>query len=106
MLELFTKIDRAKVKIDGVEYEIMDKSELSDAQKLEMMKHGRVDPADESTITPARQKEIIKAINWQIDKILLAPKKVVKKLSFEQKITILSFFLKTSKERQEVNTKE
>jgi len=98
MLELSTVVPREKIKIDGIQYDMLnaDEFELKDYLKLQR-EASQFENLEDKDFTPKKVNELMKAYDVLLEKILLAPKKVRKRLSGTQKIQIIAFFLEARK---------
>lgn len=86
---------RKKVNFEDVEYELKDKSEFTIEEQISFSSYGKeiTDLFKDGKYTKQKIQKMIKIMDVIINKILIAPKHVLKKLSNNHKTEILNFFL-------------
>jgi hypothetical protein len=100
MIEMKTSVDREIIKIDGKEYELISPSEFSFKEYAWLSDQGKriCALASGDEFTQENYSKVKKAIDKTLDKVLLAPFWIKRKLNYNQKITVISFFLKEMKQ--------
>ena len=99
LLDLSTKRERPKISIDGVIYELytlQDHSVLTAAKMQEAADEG-LSISRKTDATDADMKRLDKLIDGSIKRIVRdIPKKIIKKLNYDQKIEIIQVFFKAA----------
>jgi len=99
LLDLSTKRDRPKIKIDGKLYEITVSQDLSFAEVVEMQKASERAQAlaEKESLTDEEKLELIEAIDSSVKRIVRGIKKrTIKKLMPAQKVQIIQVFSKAA----------
>lgn len=96
ILELRTKVSRQIVRIDDVNYELLNIDEFGLKDYIWLMEENkRLNNIKSDSITPAEADELSHALDMIMEKSLAAPKEVRDKLTDIQKMKIMRFFLKS-----------
>jgi hypothetical protein len=99
MLELNTKQTREKVKIDGIEFDLLSSEDLDLKDYLFLKNQGQkiLGLKAEDINTEEQLSKLTDTLDELVIKILFAPKDIIAKLKDMQKLQIIDFFLKTRK---------
>lgn len=95
-LEIKTRVERPKIKIDGKEYEIKSYNDFTVKDFAWLSEYG------EKILSNTKNSDFLrKGIETVTKKILIAPFWIRKKISPTQKIQIINFFLEKVKKEKE-----
>jgi len=95
-----TTIERDRVDIDGKEYQLKTADEFSFAYCMELSAIGSAIKEMDYNKASDRKK-FTRYMNRIIKDILIAPKKIKKKLNDQNKVAIINFFLAQKKVRDQ-----
>jgi hypothetical protein len=101
-LEITTLIERPKVKIDGIEYQLKLSGELSEKDYIKITLLGERITGSEGK---GKATAVKQGYDWIIKKILIAPRKIRKRLTIINKMAILRFFLENKKKEDDAIVK-
>lgn len=107
ILELQTNVKRQIVRIDSVDYELLNGDELGLKDYLWMRETGnKLSGMQIENLNEKEIDELSSALDTVTEKSLLAPKEIRDKLTDTQKMKIMTFFLKTLRSKKSEVTTE